>query len=122
MASRITLKRHDSLGKHGYKDVKTLSKTDRQRALLGAIAEFGTTYVIRKLNVLAIYNKNKNPALSRLFRDDIGFVQQIREEARAIHDTVKARRRRSRSRGRSGAARRRRSGGRKPQRHFLKSA
>lgn len=86
--ARIVLKRHDSLGKHGYKGVKSLSKTDRQHALLGAIAEFGTTYVIRKLNVLAIYNKNKDPALSKLFRDDIRFVQRVRDEARVIHSSV----------------------------------
>jgi hypothetical protein len=103
--TRIVLKRHDTLGKHGYRDVKSLSKADRQHALLGAIAEFGTTYVIRKLNVLAIYNKNKNPALSRLFRDDIQFVQRVRDEARAIHATVK----RSRSRRRRSRSRRRRS-------------
>ncbi len=75
---RIVLKHHDTLGKHGYKDVKHLTATERHAALLGAIAEFGPTYVIRKLNVLAIYNKAKNPTLSALFRADIAFVQRVR--------------------------------------------
>jgi hypothetical protein len=117
MTAKIVLKRHDTLGKHGYKDVKTLTKDDRHRALLRAIAEFGTTYVIRKLNVLAIYNKNKNPSLSKLFRDDIRFVQKFRDEARAIHSAVNAnngapasrpkRRRRTSSRRRRSKSRRR---------------
>lgn len=78
---RITLKKHNTLGRHGYRTVADLTNSERQLALVGAIAEFGPTYVIRKLNVLAIFNKTKNPALSALFRRDIAFVQAVRNAA-----------------------------------------
>jgi hypothetical protein len=78
---RITLKKHNTLGRHGYKSVQDLAEPVRQVALLGAIAEFGATYVIRKLNVLAIFNKTKNPGLSAMFRRDIAFVQAVRNAA-----------------------------------------
>lgn len=80
---RIVLKHHHTLSKHGYKDVKSLSDTERHAALLGAMAEFGATYVIRKLNVLAIYNKHSNPDLAALFRRDIAFVQRVRNGRKA---------------------------------------
>lgn len=83
MTTKITLKKHNTLGRHGYRGVQGLPNTARHVALLGAIAEFGPTYVIRKLNVLAIFNKTKNPALAALFRRDIAFVQDVRNAAAA---------------------------------------
>lgn len=80
-ATKIKLKKHNTLGRHGYRGVQDLPNTARHAALLGAVAEFGPTYVIRKLNVLAIFNKTKNPALSALFRRDIAFVQTVRNAA-----------------------------------------
>lgn len=81
---RIPLKRHDTLSRHGYRDVSSLSNADRQVALLGAIVEFGWTYVIRKLNVLAIYNKNRSPGLAQLFRRDMKFVQGVRDAVTSV--------------------------------------
>jgi hypothetical protein len=104
-AVRITLKKHDTLGRHGYRGVKSLANADRHVALLGAIAEFGATYVIRKLNVLAIFNKTKNPALSALFRRDIAFVQAVRN---AAGPTITLKRRSKKKP--TGARRRRRTG------------
>lgn len=82
-AVRIPLARRDTLSRHGYSEVTSLSNADRHLALLGAISEFGWTYVIRKLNVLAIYNKNRSPGLARLFRRDMVFVQGVRDAVTA---------------------------------------
>lgn len=82
----MKLKRHDTLSKHGYKDVKSLTASERHVALLGAMQEFGPTYVIRKLNVLAIFNKNKDPALSAKFRADIKYVQAVRNTRNKINN------------------------------------
>lgn len=79
---RIPLEHKNTLARHGYRGVAALPNADRHAALLGAIAEFGPTYVIRKLNVLAIYNKRKNPALAGLFRANIAYVQAVRDATR----------------------------------------
>lgn len=76
------LKKHRTLGKHGYEDVKRLTAGQRHAALAAAVREFGPTYVIRKLNVLAIYNKRKDPKLSALFRADLRYVQALRNARR----------------------------------------
>lgn len=91
---RIVLKHQDTLGRHGYRNVKSLSETERHLALLGAIGEFGHTYVIKKLNVLAIYNKRKHPNMAALFRNDMRFVQRVRNAERS---QLKPPRRRARS-------------------------
>lgn len=76
---KIKLKRNCSLSKHGYGLDKSESK--RHRALGGALAEFGTSYVIKKLNVLAIYRKNdpKKKTQFDIVRKDIAYVQKLRQ-------------------------------------------
>ena len=66
--TKIVLKK-GLLGKHGYKHVKTLSKYKRHRALESAIKEFGPLSVMRKVNVLYVFNK-KNPTLRKIFKED----------------------------------------------------
>lgn len=108
---RIVIKHRGTLGKHGYARVKTLSDTKRQAALLGAVEEYGHTYVIRKLNALAVFNKNRDPALSALFREDIRFVQRLRNAARNTISRTQKRappRRRRPAASRTPAPRRRR--------------
>jgi hypothetical protein len=81
---KIVLKHKDTLSRHGYHDVKTLSVKERRAALSRAVAELGPTYVIRKLNVLAIYNKNKAPRLAARFRADMRFVQKVRDAKKLL--------------------------------------
>lgn len=99
-AVRIPLKRHDTLSRHGYggmsklganQGVKRLSVAARHAALVRASRDYGTTYVIRKLNVLAIYTKNKDPALSQTYRADLAFVQQLARKAGAYKGDGSAR-------------------------------
>lgn len=102
---RIPLKRHDTLSRHGYggvsmsgvdQGVKRLSVSARREALVRAVRDYGPTYVIRKLNVLAIYTKNKDPTLSRTYRADMRFVQGlVRRAVRRAGGGAKASRARS---------------------------
>lgn len=78
-SARIVLKhRGGDLAKHGYSGVKSLTVGQRHAALESAVGEYGSTYVIRKLNVLSIYNKNKDPDLWALFRADMAYVQSLK--------------------------------------------
>lgn len=73
----ITHKR--DLTQYGYKDVKTLSDKQRHDALDKALDGFykkegGKTSLMRKLNALAVVNKNRDPDLSELFKKDSQYV------------------------------------------------
>lgn len=57
MVVKIQLKHTGSLSRHGY-HLKDPTATRRHRALMKAIDEYGTAYVIHKLGVLATYRKN----------------------------------------------------------------
>jgi hypothetical protein len=66
------------LSKHGYALDAGVAK--RRRALKAAVAEYGSSYVIKKLNVLAIYRKN-DPKMKSHFstlQADIAYVQRVR--------------------------------------------
>jgi len=72
---RITLKK-GLLTKHGYVHVASLSKIQRHRALTSAISEYGSLTTRRMINVLAIFFKNKNPALSALYNEDKEWIKR----------------------------------------------
>lgn len=82
----ITLAHTGSLSKWGYH--ARLKASTRHRALKLAVLEqarlrggfrAGCNYVLRKLNVLYIYNKNHKPDLARVFRGDMHWVQKLRD-------------------------------------------
>lgn len=78
MVVKIHLKKSGSLSKYGYALASSI--TQRHRAIAAAVAEYGSAYVIKKLNVLAVYRKN-NPKLSahlKILRQDIAYVQKLR--------------------------------------------
>lgn len=80
VGARIPLKKHHTLSQYGYgglAPVRSLSAGARRAALVRAVRAHGPTYVIRKLNVLAIYTKNTDPALSAKYRADMKFVQAL---------------------------------------------
>jgi hypothetical protein len=63
-----------TLRKHGY-DSKT-SSMKRHVALRSAVAEYGPTTIIRKLNVVATLQKRTNPSLSQQFKTDSAWVKK----------------------------------------------
>ncbi len=75
---KIKLKKNCSLSKYGY--ALDASAVKRHTALALAVREYGSSYVIKKLNVLAIYRKNnpKMKAQLEVIRQDIAHVQRRR--------------------------------------------
>lgn len=63
-----------SLSQYGYEDIKHLSKEERHSALKKAMKEFGPISVSRKLNVLYILQRNRDPILSNKFKSDRDWV------------------------------------------------
>ena len=49
---------------------------DRRKALAKAIALYGATSVFRKVNLLATFNKNTNPTVSRKFKADANWISK----------------------------------------------
>jgi hypothetical protein len=65
------------LGKFGYKILS--SESERHIALQHALKEYGYASLIRKLNALAVLNKNRLPLLSKRLRRDMAYLKKHRE-------------------------------------------
>ncbi len=76
---RLVLKK-GSLGKYGYKAKSP--RESRQRSLKKALNGIGYSTLIKKLNVLSIYNKNVNPDLSASVKSDMAYVRKLEESTR----------------------------------------
>lgn len=72
---KIILKKVPSLSMFGY-SLKEKDASVRRDALIPAINLWGGVYVIRKLNVLYIYRKNKYVTQGKRARADMKFVQK----------------------------------------------
>ena len=64
------------LGKHGYHKVKEMSVKNRRVALTSAVNEYGASMILKKLNALRVYQRNKGPESARLFYDDMRWVRK----------------------------------------------
>ena len=64
-----------TLKKHGYSHIVTLTVSQRRRALRKALAEFGYVTLMRKVNAVAVLNRNTHPRLARLFEADKKWLQ-----------------------------------------------
>ncbi len=67
---RIKLRHPGLFGAFGYHRVAELSPAQRRGALKRAAKALGWRYVIRRLNVLYIYNKHRHPDVAALFKAD----------------------------------------------------
>ena len=65
-----------SLTKHGYNLSKKSSS--RRTSLKKAVKEYGTSSVIKKLNVLNLYNKRKSPEIVKKVQGDMKFVRALK--------------------------------------------
>lgn len=75
---RIKLKSVGSLTKFGYAANKAAAT--RRAALLKAAKANGFSEVVRRLNVLYVWNKNKHPALAAKYKQDMHWLQKRRDE------------------------------------------
>jgi len=67
----IKITHKGSLKKFGYSSKS--SEKDRHKSLLEAIKEYGKDEVIKKVNALAVLNKNK--PIGNIFQNDLKFIQ-----------------------------------------------
>ncbi len=74
---RIPAPKKGSLTKYGYRLAKP--EAERDVALKRAVKEYGPTTTIRKLNVVGIYNKNRNPTITKKVRTDMAFVRKLKK-------------------------------------------
>jgi len=65
-----------NLSKYGYKNVKTMPATKRRVALLKAVKNDGYATIIRRLNLIANYSKNKDPVFYKILQSDIIWIQK----------------------------------------------
>jgi hypothetical protein len=71
--------RRGALTKYGYAAAKPAA--ERRAALGRAAAAYGVGGLARKLNAVAVLNKNRNPDVARTFRNDLRFVQRMRKQS-----------------------------------------
>ena len=64
------------LSKHGYSNIKSLTKTKRHKYLNSAIKEYGSSKILKKLGAIKTYQKNKNPEVSRVLYDNMKWVRK----------------------------------------------
>lgn len=69
----------DVLAKYGYTDVKSLTKIERQQCLKKALKKLKPLSLMRRLNALSVLNKDQNPKLSKLFKDDSEWIKTTDE-------------------------------------------
>jgi len=73
----IPLSNSGILSAHGYEDVKEKSELARHRALMRVVrAGEPPLGLFRRLNVLMILFKNKDPKLSKIFKKDRDWVKE----------------------------------------------
>ena len=68
--------RKGDLKQYGYQKIEGLSLKTRRQALKQAVERYGSLSVWKKLNVLYIFNKNTNPALSELYNKDRAWIRE----------------------------------------------
>lgn len=71
---KIPIKYKNDLKQFGYSVYA--SDHVRHRALTQAVREYGPLPVFRKLNALVIFNKNRHPLLSSMFKKDRTFIKK----------------------------------------------
>ena len=71
---RIVIKHKGTLGRYGYHGVKVLPVAARREALRRAAVDLGWLYLVRKLNALYVFNKNRFPGLAARFMADRKFA------------------------------------------------
>jgi hypothetical protein len=68
-----------TLGQFGYHDVKKMSKQERRNSLKRATKEIKPLSVRRKLIAVSTLQKNVDPKMSKIFREDADWVKNTKE-------------------------------------------
>ena len=77
MAVIFMLSTNGYLSQHGYVDVKKKTKLSRHRALMRVFRSGESTLrLFRRLHAIVILFKNKDPKLSKIFKEDRDWVKK----------------------------------------------
>ena len=77
MVVRIPMRTNGYLSRQGYVSVKKMTKLARHRALTRVVRTGEPPLgLFRRLNVLMILFKNKDPKLSKIFKEDRDWVRE----------------------------------------------
>lgn len=71
----ITLMEKDVLKPFGYKDIDTMSKSSRQKALKKAIQAIKPLSIYRRIIAIATLNKNKDAKLYKILKEDAEWIK-----------------------------------------------
>jgi len=85
-SKQITLLEKGTLGKYGYHDVRHKSVDQRRKALQSALKN-GVPHlpIMRKLNILSVLFKNKDPSLHSMYKEDFSYVQNLYNQFKLTH-------------------------------------
>ena len=72
---KIVLKKGE-LGKHGYKNIKSLKLKDRRKSLNNATNEYGAPKILKKINLLKTFQKNKNPQVASIYGNNMKWLRK----------------------------------------------
>lgn len=81
-AVHIVLQHPGWLGEYGYAHVAALTESVRRAALRRAAADHGWGRIVKRLNVLYIFNKNRRPDLAAVFRADRNYASAKLKDAK----------------------------------------
>ena len=77
MAVIFMISTNGYLSRHGYVDVKKKTKLSRHRALMRVFRSGESPLrLFRRLNALMVLFKNKDPKLSKIFKEDRDWVKE----------------------------------------------
>ena len=65
-----------ALGKYGYHDIKNMTAAARHAALTKGVQDAGYATIIRRVNLIANYNKNSDPKTHKMMKSDIKWIQK----------------------------------------------
>jgi hypothetical protein len=68
-----------TLSKYGYHNIKKLSKKERRQSLKKAVSDMKPLSVMRKLIAVSTLQKNTDPKMSKIFREDADWVRNTKE-------------------------------------------
>ena len=64
-----------ALSKYGYYNIKTTPASKRRASLRNAVKNTGYATIIRRINLIANYNKLSDPVSHKIMRSDIAWIQ-----------------------------------------------
>nr|QBK88212.1 MAG: hypothetical protein LCMAC202_05740 [Marseillevirus LCMAC202] len=112
-----------NLSKYGYFDVKNTTPKVRRAALLKAVKAAGYATIVRRVNLIANYNKLSKPEVHEIMRSDMDWMKEnlfSKYSKSSLRASKRVSRKGSKKRSRKGSKKRSRKGSKKRSRKVSK--